>query len=62
MTTQTILKCDMKADCREAVTMVDNKGFAYCSDHGMGRRYDHPCRKLRGWELRRLERGETIRY
>jgi hypothetical protein len=49
--------CDMSEDCREPVSMIDQKGYAYCAAHGMERRTYQPCRKLRGWELRRLQRG-----
>lgn len=56
----TILRCDMAADCGEPVTMIDQKGYAYCTDHGLERRQWQPCRKLRGWELRKLQRGEPL--
>ena len=54
------LTCDMREDCREPVTMVDASGFVYCADHGLYRRIHKPCRKLRGWELRRLARGVPL--
>lgn len=50
------LECDMTQDCQAPVTHIDNKGYAYCQEHGLMRQ-SRPCRKLRGWELRRLERG-----
>lgn len=54
------LQCDMDHDCFEAVTHVDQKGYAYCTKHGLDRRYYQPCRKLRDWERRRLQRGEPL--
>ena len=55
------LTCDMREDCTEPVTHIDSSGFAYCTPHGIDRRAWKPCRKLRPWELRRLERGEQLR-
>ena len=52
--------CDMERSCGEPVTMIDQKGFAYCARHGMERRFYVPCRKLRPHELRRLWRGEPL--
>lgn len=51
--------CDM-ADCAEPVTMIDDKGFGFCTNHGLDRRSWRPCRKLRSHELARILRGETI--
>lgn len=55
------LTCDMVKECHEPVTHIDNKGFVYCTKHGVERRYTHPCRKLRTHELNRLKRGETVK-
>jgi hypothetical protein len=55
------LACDMDHDCAEPVTHIDANGFAYCTPHGIQRRYWKSCRKLRPHELRRLERGEPIK-
>jgi hypothetical protein len=52
--------CDMTAECDRPVTHLDQDGYVYCTDHGLSRRTWQPCRRLRGWELRRLERGETL--
>ena len=62
MTTSTILACDMESDCREPVTHLDKKGYAYCTEHGIERRFWMPCRKLRPWEVRRLERDEPLTH
>ena len=62
MSTRTILACDMTADCKEPVTHLDNKGYAYCTEHGIERRDWRPCRKLRPWEVRRLERDEPLNH
>ena len=55
------LTCDMERDCVSPVTMIDDKGYAYCEAHGLERRYWRPCRKLRPHELRRLLRGEQLK-
>lgn len=54
------LRCDMVHGCTEPVTHIDDKGYAYCTKHGEERRGYRPCRKLRGWELRKLQRGEAL--
>lgn len=58
--TNTNLHCDMTRDCALPVSMIDQKGFAYCGLHGMERRWYQPCRKLRAWELRKLQGGEAL--
>ena len=59
-TEQRVLKCDQVDTCEAPVTMLDNKGYVYCTEHGLDRRGVHPCRKLRAWELRRLQRGTPL--
>ena len=54
------LRCDAREDCRADVSMIDNKGFDYCTADGLARRFYLPCRKLRPWEVRRLERGRPL--
>lgn len=54
------LTCDMEENCPDPVAMIDNAGFIYCESHGLDRRDWKPCRKLRGWELRRLEGGRPL--
>lgn len=56
-----MLKCEMNHTCANAVTHLDNKGFIYCTFHGLQRRTTHPCRKLRAYEVKRLERGEAVK-
>ncbi len=57
------LACDMKNDCKDHVTHIDNKGFVYCSSHGAQRRMNGtPCRKMSRAEIKRLEEGGTISY
>ena len=55
------LKCDGERDCARPVTHMDEKGFIYCTAHGV-RRHQHGirCRKLQGWELQRLLAGKTV--
>lgn len=60
MSTQIVLRCDGVEGCTEPVTHIDNKGYAYCTKHGIERRDCRPCRKLRPWELKQLLRGETL--
>jgi hypothetical protein len=50
----------MTSECERPVSHLDQDGFVYCAAHGLARRGWQPCRKLRPYELRRLERGETI--
>lgn len=56
------LHCDMRDDCESPVTMLEDKGYIYCTEHGIERRYYHRNRKLRPYELRRLERGEVLAH
>lgn len=56
------LICDMTEGCIEAVTMIDEKGYVYCTDHGLERRWWRRCRKLRPHELNRLRRGEQLTH
>lgn len=57
------LKCDGGwCDGTPPVTMIGNKGYAYCAPCGLARRASgyELVRKLRSSELRKLERGETL--
>ena len=54
-------QCEMEKDCAETVTHLDNSGYIYCTAHGIQRRRYQPCRKLRAHELRRIERGDTVK-
>jgi hypothetical protein len=57
------LKCDMKKDCNSDVVMLDDRGFIYCATHGLQRRNSGSrCRKLSPTEIKKLKRGETLRY
>lgn len=59
----TPLTCDNMtgADhCGREVGYLDTAGFVYCEPCGLTRRQYEPCRKLRPWELRKLERGEAL--
>lgn len=53
-------RCDMEKGCPEPVTHLDQKGYVYCTEHGLDRRRSQPCRKLRTFELNRLARGEQV--
>ena len=55
------LHCDWGTDCGAEVTHIDNRGFIYCTPHGIARRDWRPCRQLRPHELARLRRGDTIK-
>ena len=54
------LACDMKEDCTDPVSMIDNKGFAYCEKHGTPRKHSVPCRKLKPKELEQLKSGNPV--
>lgn len=56
------LTCEMVKDCSEPVTHIDQDGYIYCADHGVERRTWKPCRKLRTWELHRIERTGSLRH
>jgi hypothetical protein len=56
------LTCQMRYDCAEPVTMIDRKGYVYCTEHGIDRRFVHPCRKLLKREVKALERDEAIHW
>jgi hypothetical protein len=57
------LKCTMEKDCKEPVSMIDNKGFTYCTKHGERRKAGGvPCRKLKPGEIKKLENDQPIRY
>jgi hypothetical protein len=55
------LKCEMEYACKEPVTMIDDHGWIYCTEHGLLRRPWRRCRKLRPHELNRLRRGLQVR-
>ena len=58
-----VLRCDWSRDCARPVTHVDNRGFLYCELCALRRKAGGtPTRKLRPGEIKKLERGETIRY
>jgi hypothetical protein len=58
---QKVLTCGMTEDCLSDVTHIDNRGFLYCTFHGLKRRNDTPCRKLWSHELNKLRKGEIIK-
>lgn len=58
----TELHCEMREDCTEPVTHLDDDGWVYCTEHGIERRGWKCCRKLRDWELRKLQRGEQLTH
>lgn len=53
-------KCDMKSDCLNPITHIDNKGFVYCTECGKDRKLTHSCRKLRPWELKLIQAGRQV--
>jgi hypothetical protein len=55
------LHCDMKKDCENSVSYIDNKGFVYCAEHGQQRKASGvPSRKLSPAELSQLESGKPL--
>ncbi len=60
MATATVLTCDMERDCKAPINYIDNKGYTYCTAHGVMRRVYRPCRKLTAAEKAKLENGETL--
>lgn len=56
------IKCDGWCKQTGNVAMLDRKGYAYCVPCGHTRRENGiPCRKLRPWELRRLQKGLPLK-
>lgn len=55
------LRCSM-GGCKHPVTHMDAKGWPFCTEHGNARKSFRRCRKLRPYELTRLESGGTITY
>ena len=56
------LLCDMTEGCVNAITHLDTAGYVYCTTHGLDRRSYEPCRKMRPWEIRRLETGRPLAH
>lgn len=55
------LQCCM-TNCRNTVTHIGAKGWVYCAADAADRQYWERCRKMKQWEIRRLERGSFISY
>ena len=56
------LTCAMSENCNNPVTHIGSRGFVYCSACAKDRQYWERCRRMRQWEIRRLEAGECISY
>lgn len=55
------LQCDMRDECKNDVTMLEEKGWVYCENHGLQRRAGgRRVRKLRPHELNRLKAGKQL--
>ena len=52
--------CDMKSDCLEPISMIDEKGYAYCAEHGQWRKSSMRCRKLTPTELKTILSGKPL--
>lgn len=55
-----MLTCDMVKDCTEPVTHIGEKGWVYCASHAPWRQGYERTRKLRAWELKELQAGNTL--
>lgn len=55
-------RCDMEQECLDPVTHLDEKGYVYCTKHGVQRSNwsSIRCRKLRPAEVKMLGRGKQI--
>lgn len=56
-----MLTCDMDRNCKEPVTHIDVKGYAYCQKHGEDRKQTCRCRKLTPAELNTLKAGQPLK-
>lgn len=54
------VKCDMERECKEPITHLDRKGYAYCTKHVGLRMAYMSCRKLHSEEIDLLQQGKTI--
>lgn len=54
------LHCDMKEDCEKPVSMIDEKGYVYCAEHGNQRKGSMRCRNLSSSEKQQLESGKPL--
>lgn len=54
------LVCDGEQECQAPVTYIDDKGYTYCTAHGVMRRVYRRCRKLTRAELVRLQAGAAL--
>jgi uncharacterized protein (DUF2237 family) len=61
MLQKNVVSCDMKKECQDPVTHIDNNGFIYCQTHGIARKSWKPCRKLTKAELRTLQSGQPLK-
>jgi len=62
MSTTITVHCD-GCDCtaiNEAITYIDDKGYVYCTRHGVDRKSVRRCRKLTPAEQRTIRSGEPI--
>lgn len=59
------LTCEMSGNCTRPVTHIDEKGYIFCTEHGIERRgygdYRIYCRKLRPHEINRIAHGDGLR-
>lgn len=57
-----VFKCNMTADCANAVTHIDSSGFVYCAFHADCRRRRFPVRKIKPAEAKVMAAGGMISY
>lgn len=60
MSAAIVLRCDREKDCTAPIAYIDEKGYIYCTAHGVMRRMYRRCRKLTAPELQRLQAGEPL--
>ena len=55
------LRCDMDRECTAPISHIDEKGFIYCREHGIGRRDSgRRCRALARYELARIQDDKPL--
>jgi hypothetical protein len=52
--------CDMVKGCTNPVTHIGEKGYVYCAEHVGDRKGVERCRKMRMWELDRVNAGKQL--
>lgn len=56
------LKCSGEKNCDNEIKYIDIRGFIYCKNHGLTRKYSTPCRNLAKFEIKILQYGKPTHW